>query len=182
MRPNESFINQPIRSLQTMLRVLSLDDDRYIRIVPDGIYGTDTIRAVTQFQRLNGIPATGITDQRTWDAIADIYEVARIRQEKPIYVEVLLNPGQEFELRDQDPHIYLIQSMLTHLSDIYPNIPAPGHTGILDSQTANSLEAFQRLTNLPVTGKVDRLTWELLSRHFTLSVHKKNRVQNVNKF
>ena len=176
MRPNESFINQPIRSLQTMLRVLSLDDNRYLPIIPDGIYGTDTIRAVTQFQRMNGIPPTGITDQRTWDAIADIYEVARIRQEKPIYVEVLLNPGQVFQLQDADPHIYLIQSMLTHLSDIYPTIPAPGHSGILDSKTANSLEAFQRLTNLPVTGKADRLTWDHLSRHFTLSAHKKIRV------
>lgn len=181
MRPDASFINQPIRSLQTMLRVLSLDDDRYILIIPDGIYGTDTIRAVTQFQRINGLPVTGITDQLTWDTITDRYEAARIRQEKATYIEVLLEPGQVFEFNDRNPHIYLLQSMLTHLSDVTPAIPRPGHSGVLDAPTATSLEAFQRLTDLPITGKADRLTWDRLSRHFTSSVHKTLSTHNVNK-
>ena len=39
MRPAESFIEQPVRSLQTMLRVLAEDDQRLPTVVPDGIYG-----------------------------------------------------------------------------------------------------------------------------------------------
>ena len=35
MRPTESFIGQPIRSLQTMLRVLAEENPRYIRVIPD---------------------------------------------------------------------------------------------------------------------------------------------------
>lgn len=175
MRPEDTFVSQPVRSLQTMLRVLGLDDERYIILIPDGIYGADTIRAVTQFQRLNGIPSTGITDQATWDAIVDNYEIARIRQEKATHIEVLLEPGQTFELNDRDPHIYLVQSMLTHLSDNYATIPRPGHSGILDAKTSNSLEAFQKLTDLPINGKLDRLTWNQLSRYFSLSLHKNSR-------
>ena len=47
MRPGESFVGQPIRSLQTMLRVLGESDRKYQRLIPDGIYGPQTIAAVT---------------------------------------------------------------------------------------------------------------------------------------
>ena len=42
MKPEESFLSQPIRSLQTMLRVIAEDDPSHVRIVPDGIYGPET--------------------------------------------------------------------------------------------------------------------------------------------
>ena len=79
MRPDSSFVGQPIRSLQTMLRVLSLDDHRYPTLIPDGIYGSETSAAVSEFQRLNDLPITGIADKKTWDMIADAYEPAIIR-------------------------------------------------------------------------------------------------------
>ena len=66
MKPGESFVEQPIRSLQTMLRVIAEDDRRLPTVVPDGIYGPSTMTAVTAFQRLYGLPITGITDQPTW--------------------------------------------------------------------------------------------------------------------
>ena len=44
MKPTESFLGQPIRSLQTMLRVLAENDDEYKVLIPDGIYGPDTCR------------------------------------------------------------------------------------------------------------------------------------------
>ena len=46
MRPLSSFVGQPIRSLQTMLRVIAEDDPTHLRIVPDGIYGPETTAAV----------------------------------------------------------------------------------------------------------------------------------------
>ena len=60
MRPGESFVEQPIRSLQTMLRVIAEDDRRLPIIIPDGIYGPSTMVAVTAFQRREGIPITVI--------------------------------------------------------------------------------------------------------------------------
>ena len=69
MRPDESFIDQPIRSLQTMLRVIARKDPAIPAVIPDGIYGQDTMRAVTAFQQLYGVPVTGIADQQTWEAI-----------------------------------------------------------------------------------------------------------------
>ena len=43
MRPDSSFVEQPVRSLQTMLRVIAMDDSRYQNIIPDGIYGAESM-------------------------------------------------------------------------------------------------------------------------------------------
>ena len=74
MRPQESFVGQPIRSLQTMLRVISEDDPSHPTVIPDGIYGRDTVAAVTAFQREFGLPATGVTNYGTWNEIVRIYD------------------------------------------------------------------------------------------------------------
>ena len=50
MRPAESFIEQPVRSLQTMLRVIAEDDNRLPTVIPDGIYGPTTMNSVTPLQ------------------------------------------------------------------------------------------------------------------------------------
>ena len=67
MRPAESFVSQPVRSLQTMLRVLAEDDEELSTLVPDGIYGNQTRQAVTAFQQKYGIPVTGVVNQNTWE-------------------------------------------------------------------------------------------------------------------
>ena len=171
MRPGESFVGQPIRSLQTMLRVLGESDRKYQRLIPDGIYGPQTIAAVTAFQRNHGLPVTGITDQDTWDTIVAVYEPALIRVDTPVPIEVHMNPGQVYRRGDISPNIYLLQSMLTQLSKDHTMIPAPGHTGILDASTAESLSGFQNLSNLPTTGELDKITWKHLVHQFSLNAH-----------
>ena len=47
MRPGESFLNQSVRSLQTMLQVVSMADPRLPTVIPDGIFGPTTRRAVS---------------------------------------------------------------------------------------------------------------------------------------
>ena len=171
MRPGESFVEQPVRSLQTMLRVLAEDDPRQPTVIPDGIYGPSTTQAVSAFQRRRGLPVTGITDQRTWDTIVQDYEPALIRIDKAQPIEVLIDPGQVFRRGDSSPYVYLLQSMLTQLSHDKHRIQPPGHSGIMDDDTADSLAEFQRLSNLPPTGDFDKITWKNLVHQFTLNAH-----------
>lgn len=171
MRPPESFIEQPIRSLQTMLRVLSQDDPSLPGVVPDGIYGQTTMAAVTEFQRRNGLPLTGITDQATWDAIVPEYEKALIRVGPAEPIEIIMDPGQIFVVGDAGANIYLMQTLLIWLAKDHKTIAAPEHTGIFDQQTSDALSAFQALAGLEQTGTLDRITWKNLSRHFTLNAH-----------
>ncbi len=70
-----SYVGQPIRSLQTMLRTLAHADETLLKLVPDGIYGPNTVQAVREFQRQNGLPVTGETDYTTWNKLVAIYTV-----------------------------------------------------------------------------------------------------------
>ena len=171
MRPMDSFVGQPIRSLQTMLRVIAENDKRQPSVIPDGIYGPNTVSAVSAFQRRHGIPVTGITDQATWDAIVPVYQDALVEIDQAQPIAIILNPGQVIRRGERSPHIYLVQSMLTGLSDAYGSIPKPGFSGILDIPTADSLSAFQELNLLPVTGEVDKHTWKRLALQYPMAAN-----------
>ena len=178
MRPDESFIEQPIRSLQTMLRVIAEDDSRLPTLIPDGIYGPSTMNAVSSFQRLYGLPVTGVTDQTTWENIVAVYEPALIRVGKAEPIEIIFEPGQVFRVGDSNAYIYLLQSILIQLSNDNPTISKPDHNGIFDDPTSEALAAFQFLAGLPVTGELDKITWKYLVKQFTLSANRQQRCTN----
>ena len=125
MRPSESFIGQPIRSLQTMLRVLAENDTAYLPVIPDGIYGPETVQAVSVFQRNHGLPITGMTDQTTWETIVAIYEPALVEQDSAQTLEIILNPSQIIRKGERNPNLRIAQAMLYTLSEIYESISQP---------------------------------------------------------
>ena len=169
MKPQESFVDQPIRSLQTMLRTIASIEPRQMNVMPDGIYGSQTAAAVRSFQRRMGLNPTGNVDQTTHEAIVREFERARTEAEQAQPVQVTLEPGQVLRRGEGHPAVYLVQSMLTVLHDLVPSIPAPTHSGILDPQTAETLAAFQTYAGLPPTGELDKRTWKDLSLHFALA-------------
>lgn len=172
MRPAESFIEQPVRSLQTMLRVIAEDNPRFPTVVPDGIYGPSTMQAVFTIQRATGLPPTGVTDQQTWEQIVTHYEEAVIRVDRAEPIEIIMDAGQIFRSGDSSPYIYLMQSILIQLSAEHSAIIPPDHTGVMDAQSQAALSAFQKLAGLPQTGELDKITWKHLAKQFSLlAVH-----------
>lgn len=171
MRPGESFVSQPIRSLQTMLRTLAEYDDRYQTVVPDGVYSPQTMRAVAQFQRNHGLPVTGVTDQATWEAIVERHEPALIFVDQAQPVEIILSPNEVLVLGDSSPYLYVAQALLLVLSQVYGSVGTPSMTGVLDAATADSLSSFQSLIGLPMTGNLDKHTWKHLALHFPLAAN-----------
>lgn len=175
MRPGESFVGQPIRSLQTMLRVIAEQDPSHETLVPDGIYGPATVSAVAVFQRKHGLPVTGITDQDTWDAIHASYEPALIAISEAEPLTIILNANQVIRRGERHPHLYLVQGMLMLLADVYESIGRPSMSGILDEMTADSLASFQSLNGLPMTGQLDKQTWKHLALHYPLAANLEGR-------
>lgn len=171
MRPTESFVGQPIRSLQTMLRVIAEAEGRSPSVIPDGIYGNQTMAEVAAHQRKHGLPVSGVADQGTWESIVAEYGPALIRIEDARPVEVILNPNQTIRRGQQDPHLYVTQGILQTLSEIYASITPPGFSGILDDATIQSILSFQALSQLEQTGELDRITWDHLSAHYPLAVN-----------
>ena len=173
MRPTESFVEQPVRSLQTMLRVLAEADRSLPTVVPDGVYGPGTSNAVSAIQRREGLPVSGVTDQATWNTIVQNYEPALIQISKAQPIEVVLDPNEILRNGDSGPYIYLLQSVLMQLSRDYAAIHSPTLSGTFDDDTGVSLGSFQQLAGLPVTEELDKITWKYLVHHFSL-----NAVQN----
>ncbi len=169
MRPSDSFVGQPIRSLQSMLRVIGEANGERLTLIPDGIYGQNTIAAVTAFQRRKGLPATGITDQSTWDAIVLEYEPALLLVGEAEPIAVIWEPNEVVKLGQQHPNVYLAQGILTVLSQAYESILQPSFSGEIDMPTSQSILSFQEMNQLPATGELDRITWFQLAKHYPLA-------------
>ena len=174
MRPLESFVAQPVRSLQTMLRTIAEDQGRKISVIPDGIYGSQTMSEVSAFQRRKGLPVTGVTNQATWDAIVDEFTPARTRVTAAEPLEIVLNPNEVIRKTESHPVVYIAQGILILLSDVYESITPPTMSGVLDIPTSDSLESFQILSLLPATGELDKITWKHLALHYPLASNLKN--------
>ena len=70
-----------VRQLQQQLNRIAQNFPAIPRVTVDGIYGQGTAEAVRVFQRVFGLPATGITDYPTWYEISNIYVgVSRIAE------------------------------------------------------------------------------------------------------
>ena len=152
-----------------MLQVIAQNDPDYVSVIPDGIYGPETIRAVAAFQRRHMLPVTGITDLSTWEAIVPAYDRKLTEQDAAPPVEVVWNPEMELRRGDRHPNLFLVQGMLAVLSEVYHSVSFPTLTGVLDEITADSLVSFQMLSGLPMTGNLDRPTWSQRSSIHWLS-------------
>ena len=166
MIQSENYVGRPVRSLQTMLRVIGQGNSNFPTVVPDGIYGKNTESAVRQFQKDNRIPITGVADNTTWDLLVIEYELALADQNPAAPLQIVLQPGQVIRAGEWNYHLFLIQAMLAALARIHTEFPDVPVSGVLDSQTGKSISHFQSISGLPVTGEVDKRTWQYLAGHY----------------
>ena len=62
-----------VRQLQEQINVIAGAYPAIPKLTADGIYGPATAAAVSKFQSVFGLPATGIVDYPTWYKISEIY-------------------------------------------------------------------------------------------------------------
>lgn len=168
-RDSSYFVGRPVESMQYMLRVLSQGDSRLIPVTPDGIYGQNTMAAVIAFQRARGLPSTGVMNLATWEALVQQYQRQRVDQEFAEPIRPILNPGQVLSPGQVNYHAALAQVMLHTLASVYGGAPGVQVTGVMDAPTVAAVRRFQRLGDLPVTGAVDKTTWQSLARQYTMA-------------
>jgi len=76
----------------------------------------------------------------------------------------------ELSLGEQSELVFILQLMLNSLSLYYdsPRIPV---NGTFDTVTELAVKEFQRVNMLPVTGRVERLTWKRLAEEYNETVN-----------
>jgi len=111
----------------------------------DGIYGRSTAAAVRAFQRVHGVPATGIVGPATYKALLQPVSAA-----KPVRQLRLQHPPLK------GPDVFTIQRALRRTGH---RIPVDGHYG---PETDIAVARFQRKHGLEPDGIVGPRTWALL--------------------
>ena len=164
-----TFLGRPVRSLQTMLRMISKMIPEIPPVIPDGVYGQSTMRAVTELQRTVRLPATGVVDQATWDETVRMYHDTCEYLLPPQPLEIGLRPGQCIALGEENLHMLLVEAMFQSLGRVYDNVPPVEVNGKNDESCARAIRWLQMISNLPVTGALDRRTWRYLTGIYHLA-------------
>lgn len=137
--------DQPVRRLQTMLRVIAEEVPEIPKLNPDGIFGSDTKRAVMAFQQGHGLPVDGVVNETTWEAIADAYELDYVNYIEQPSLCPALKPQQVISPQEENCHICLIQALLHTLAQRFENLPDTEVTGCYDQKTQQAVLQFKKI-------------------------------------
>ncbi|MCM1133707.1 MAG: peptidoglycan-binding protein [Ruminococcus flavefaciens] len=153
---------QHIAELQRYLHAISLmDRDRGIpTIIPDGIYGAETISAVKAFQREYHLAETGNTDSATWNKVVAVYR--GLFKIQPLPYPAF--PSESFVCAkgDSGKLVYIIQAILYGMGQSYDNFPDIEVSGNFNDDTERAVMKFQKICSIPQNGRVDSITWNML--------------------
>ncbi len=162
---------------QFMLSIIGEFYSNLPTIEVDGIFGDRTLAAVQQFQENNNLPATGVINDDTWEAM--------YRQYKGIVDTVMsterLNspttrayPGTPLNVGSRGDDVRAIQDYLNIISLAYPRIRPVSPTGYFGENTRNAVITFQQINDIPANGIVDENTWNLISEIYKEVISGKN--------
>jgi len=168
-RLEEEMVSQPVRSLQHMLRRLSLRYQEIPELQPDGRFGERTLESVMRFQKQSGLPVTGVVDQDTWNAIRDEWldverELAQPRQLRGFPAGEVVQPGQSRE------YLYMVQAMFHALSRVMEDLEEEYIDATHSGSSVHNALWLQKRANLKQTGNMDRETWDALTSLYELFV------------
>lgn len=154
----------PVLELQFNINDIAMNNPDIPTIIPTGIYDQHTQNAISEFQKTANLTVTGKVDYETWNAL---------RKEHGMAIHNINTPGSVFcfpqnikqcKMGDECYTIYILQILLNYFHKKYKNYPEVNLTGLFDEQTEISVRQFQKHSNIPVTGIVDRQTWNLLNK------------------
>ncbi len=160
----EDMQNEQVRGLQYFLAVVGAYYEAVQPLRITGIFDEQTEISVRSFQKLFGLPQTGVVDERTWDDIYRAYAgiVESIPTEDAEYIPVPY-PGTVLQEGMTSDYVRILQEYLTFIHETIPEIPPVRNTGYFGPLTRASVTAFQRYSGLPENGAVGVVTWDAIS-------------------
>lgn len=180
-------LSENVRRMQLYLNRISTNYPAIPKLVAvTGRFDENTENAVKAFQRIFGLTADGIIGKATWYKIIYIFDavtrLAELEGEGIGYENLPLQFQNDLSEGDSGGQVVSLQYFLVLLSrfvDFIPEITVDGDYG---QATANAVRAFQQYKGLPVTGSVDRATWDSLYQAYagiTDYLERENKVQPV---
>ncbi len=158
-----------IMTIQNYLRHLSFHNEDIPPVPLDGIYESKTRESVMAFQRANGLEPTGIVDRETWERLRQEYDRSIAQNSPPVRIDVFprTNRGYVLSIGEESYLSVIVQHMLDELEAVY-RFPTLSDSGVYDETTAQNIREFQARNNIPISGNVDRETWDALALQYNL--------------
>lgn len=133
---------------------------------PNGYFGSDTAEAVKTFQNIFYLVADGIVGRATWNKIVSVFvAVTRLAELSSEGIRVSIGaspPTSVIRQGAKGEDVVELQFLLNFISEFYAEVPPVIKSGVFDTQTLTSVEAFQRRFGLTVDGVVGPATWRML--------------------
>ena len=119
------------------------------------------------FQRFYGLPVTGSVDEATWDTLFKIYrDTASTLPEGYEGERAKIYPGYVLSEGMRNDDVRDLQTYLSYIGKIIPEIPEIPVTGYYGPQTRDAVYTFQRLYGLPVSGETGQNTWYRIAEEY----------------
>lgn len=153
--------------LQYFLRFIAEFNPKVSAPAIDGIFGKETENSVISFQNEYGLPATGIVDLPTWEAIYSAYQ-GMLESLPSGYFSDSTEPYPGFPVRlgSRGEEVRRIQRYLNVIADAYPQIPKLQEDGVFGPSTQAAVLAFQSLFGLTTDGVVALLTYNNIAQTY----------------
>ena len=163
----EGATGSGVQLLQYFLSVVGAYYDALPRLPAeqiDGVFGPQTRDAVVAYQRMMGLPETGIVDRATWDALVSTYRsVVRVQPIAEWLPDVSGFPDVFLVEGMQGEEVRRAQQLINIIARGYPQVPAVTVDGAFGPATASAVSVVQTLLGLPATGAIGPVTWEGMS-------------------
>ncbi|WP_028518780.1 peptidoglycan-binding protein [Ruminococcus flavefaciens] len=151
-----------VSMLQYYLAVIGAYYEAVMPVEVTGYFGEQTERSVKSFQRVFGLPQTGVVDRATRNDLFRAYQ-GIVESVPPQYTYVALYPNTVLREGASGESVKIIQQYLTYINRSYPNIPAVSDTGYFGPLTKQSVTAFQRQFGIDPSGIVGAVTWDSIA-------------------
>ena len=156
-----------VRTLQVRLNRISRNYPSIPKIPrADGIFGTETERAVKAYQRAFNLTDDGLVGRATWYSIARTYNA--VKRISDLYSEGI--PREDvtnifdtsLSLGDTGINVRELQYYLAFIGYFNDNIPPLTIDGIFGPATENAVQAFQTAYGFEPTGEATPALWDAI--------------------
>ena len=153
---------------QSYLRNIGRLDSDITRVVPDGIFATETTDAVKSFQKKYDLPETGTIDFETWEMIKSKNSEAVFIASEPIQIAPITNADLPLTIGTDGTLVYTLHLMLNSLASRYDNFTPLPLQSLFDENTEREVKRWQRVISHTQSGQVDKVTWNNLAEFYLL--------------
>lgn len=153
-----------VDDLQYYINYLS----QYYSTIPpvniDGVFGDETLSAVTDMQNTFGLNPDGVVGEETWETMYRAY--LGIIETIPVeYVQGQTIPygGVILRLGAQSESVRVLQQYINYIAETFPEVDAVSVTGYFGTNTRAAVIALQEILGLNASGSVDAVTWDAIT-------------------